>query len=697
MTSNDPSKSTPLSKRNLATFRRVLPALADALANRRPAWPVVDAAGDVDAERNGQRLYGEGGRALVGQQLARFLASPNRGLAGAPDLEAYDSDVRRFHDRLLGDAAAAGIRFMPRPLERSAYFLIVFGVGMGMHLETLAAEMAPTVMVVLEPDLDLLRLSLDHCDWTRIADALEARGGRLIVLTESEPDALALSLREELRAANPCALDGFAYFVHTTSPLFQSVMKAMGDHKNFGALFFRHLGFLYDESIMLSNAYRNLSTGKATLYRQPADARSDWPVLLVGAGPSLDAEMETIKRLAERAVVISCGTALRPLLKNGVAPDFHAEIENINVEQPIAQAASEFGLSAVTLVAAATVQTTVPAFFGRAVLCFRPSVSPFPLFAGTLRHCLRHPEPAVINLALSFVQEMGFRAFYFFGVDLGVRKIGGEHHSRDAYHFTEGAYVEETDYAYELTVPANKGGTSMTSEFLFRTAEHLTRAMRAFATGRRYVNCSDGMLIDGAAPGVGAEVTLPEPACPKAHEIARLLGQLDLYDETAFQRAWNVERLETAAARLFDALDGILGVGADMTDRRHLARLMTVLQSRVTEAEIAADPPAHTVMAMVRGSIFSAVLIFEYYRNRAAGTEAQAAFQEIGKRAFADHLARMRAYLGHILAHPSELPPEPAPYAGPPVRIDLGAGISRLSACPCGSGQPYKRCHGASF
>merc|ERR1711975_122901 len=48
---------------------------------------------------------------------------------------------------------------------------------------------------------------------------------------------------------------------------------------------------------------------------------------MVGNGPSIDASIDTIKEYQDKAIIISCGTALQVLHRYGIKPDFHAEIE----------------------------------------------------------------------------------------------------------------------------------------------------------------------------------------------------------------------------------------------------------------------------------------------------------------------------------------------------------------------------------
>ena len=59
------------------------------------------------------------------------------------------------------------------------------------------------------------------------------------------------------------------------------------------------------------------------------------PVFVVGNGPSLDSSLAFLKKNSDDIIIISCGTAIRALLKNNIKPDLHIEMERIPELVPI--------------------------------------------------------------------------------------------------------------------------------------------------------------------------------------------------------------------------------------------------------------------------------------------------------------------------------------------------------------------------
>ena len=85
------------------------------------------------------------------------------------------------------------------------------------------------------------------------------------------------------------------------------------------------LGFYFDETVMITNTFENLHSGDAQMTRFSRSKIRSNPVFIVASGPSLDKDIEWIKKNQDKAVVFACGSAIMPLLRNGIQPDFSVE------------------------------------------------------------------------------------------------------------------------------------------------------------------------------------------------------------------------------------------------------------------------------------------------------------------------------------------------------------------------------------
>lgn len=55
----------------------------------------------------------------------------------------------------------------------------------------------------------------------------------------------------------------------------------------------------------------------------------DIPAFIVGAGPSLDKNIEELKRAKNRGFIIACDTAVKPLLAHGIVPDLYVLVDGL--------------------------------------------------------------------------------------------------------------------------------------------------------------------------------------------------------------------------------------------------------------------------------------------------------------------------------------------------------------------------------
>ena len=106
------------------------------------------------------------------------------------------------------------------------------------------------------------------------------------------------------------------------------------------------------------------------------------PAFIVGSAPSLDESIDVIKRYKDRAIIISCGTALGVLLGNGITPDFHVEMENTpEILDVIAYQSKTYDISPVRLVASYTVAPKIADHFSTAIYYLRANLSPAAIFS----------------------------------------------------------------------------------------------------------------------------------------------------------------------------------------------------------------------------------------------------------------------------------------------------------------------------
>ncbi len=535
-----------LFSRNLTLFRRHFPALAAQLEtweSQAKLVPVGD--DDWDISRHGVRLYGMGAKAYARQQLDNPDPACYRALHTDRLLPSYaDRTGREFHRFIHQQIAEDDATLMARPLSSQAYHVVSLGLGLGLHLSPLQEMTQCRSLVVVETDLDHLFYSLHVTDWQALFDRLD----HLALVTTPQRDHAIAAIQAAVAQA-PSLLDGTRLLLHTPSI----------DHAAIGNGFAadaeavcRGLGFMDDDVRMVRNSYLNLKNPAVVLWQHSRRSR-DWPVMIVGSGPSLDGMIDDVRRNAPHALVVAAGTATPTLLRHGIVPDFCTFLENVAWQYDEIQLyADEFPeeFKQIILLAPDTIDPRIPPLFHRAVLAMRPGLASERLF-GT--EALRAPNigPTVANTALSLFLGAHFRTLIFFGLDMGARDAT-RHHAATAPQMR--GEIALSSQSMSIPVRGNLGGTVLSSYDLQWTRTVLEETLAHAVPPPQVRNCSDGARIKGAQPCLAKKLMLEAPPTTKAEAIADVLKEFKPYNPQDFDRAWDPQRLETQLTALGDQL-----------------------------------------------------------------------------------------------------------------------------------------------
>jgi hypothetical protein len=405
-------------------------------------------------------------------------------------------------------------------------YLFVFGVGLGYHIPDLVAETSARHIVLIEPVAEFLLHSLSVIDWNEVVATADERGIAFYFVLDSDPDNIARQVEGIISREGNTFLEGSFFCAHYYSwQLKQTYILLKERLKNF----YISMGFFEDELEMVRNCVRNLERWPFHLIESRPFREQNLPVFILGAGPSIDKDFPEIRRLRDRVIVISCGTALSILLKNGIRPDIHCELERGELTYTILSGVhDEYGFDGITLIASTTIDPRVSELFDKRWYFFRAGLSPTTLLRneGTP---LYGADPLVCNAAFSAAAYLGFTEIYLFGIDL-AQKQKGRHHAKDSVYFKE----EHTDLdeiyvkRFDRKVPGNFGGTVETFWAFDMGRQMLSQVQRSLRTN--LVNCSDGAKIYGAKPKVAASVTLPDILPRREDVLARVEAQMPTFE-----------------------------------------------------------------------------------------------------------------------------------------------------------------------
>jgi len=547
-------------EQSIEAFRRAgMGAIVDAAAARQGgAYRLQGTAarGDLNLyDANGNALYKPDALTAAYNQIDGFRRNPTRHLIQAPGPSpkrnlAGDRFIADIYEK-LGNVA---VNSVPTP---DAGGFVCFGLGLGIHLPLVLQMFETRDLVIYETDPDLIYWSLHALPWAGIFRAVEGRGGTVTLVAKGDPDSAASEIVFALRGANAALVDGSYFLTHLDAQHNRAVLDRVAAKSK---LLEVSSGFLEDEILMFRNTWANLKRHDWKLFRDGPKGGLSAPALIVGSGPSVDEAIPLIKQLAGRALVFSGGSSLRVLLRHGITPDFHCEMENTtDMADMLAATAADHDFGETVLIGGNPIDPRIAAMFKRRVLYFRPATTGARVFSPDAE-ALHLAAPTAINTAARAAIGFGVRDIWLFGLDLGSRHgdlQGDRHHSRDSqYYATDDPYWRAGTGMEAIDIPAaaNFGGTAYTTPS-FQYAQMFFTRLFETAPQCRVLNFSDGIALPGARPAKPDDAPVDAPLLDRAGMVEDLLCDLPQPDSDDLFLEVCVEGYRRALGQWFDRLE----------------------------------------------------------------------------------------------------------------------------------------------
>ncbi|GAB6052946.1 hypothetical protein JCM17960_17660 [Magnetospira thiophila] len=497
--------------RNVAVFQHYFPALWKSLSAL--AW--VPEAGVPDNIALGdKKLYENGAVRDTQDQLAAYFADPDRfHLSNLEQLNVspvFNRTMKDISD--FWDARVPAAQRTEWPCCDTGY-CFVFGLGLGHHIGPLLERTACQNLLIVEPLPQFILQSMTCIDWGALWESAVGRGQRIFLISGGTPDQNARQLLRFVALNGRTFLEGSYAYQHYPS---WELTETHDQFKTRMRTTQAGVGFFEDELLTLENSGDNIMDRSFKIIGARPPLAQPLPVILVGSGPSLDQDLPKLKKLADRAIILSCGSALGILLKNGIRPDAHVENENTSpTVKNLTQWRDTYGFEDIALIASTGIPPTLTDLFDRVWFYFRPGLSCSRLFHNGIP-ALPSAAPLVANAAFDAALSLGFRELYLFGIDCG-RRPNQAHHARDAAileegynNFLPGMSSQRVEDSFHIPVPGNFGGRAETSWVHNSSRMNFQVGLAAFPEAQAF-NCADGAQIPGCRPRAAATVDLPPP------------------------------------------------------------------------------------------------------------------------------------------------------------------------------------------
>lgn len=412
--------------------------------------------------------------------------------------------------------------------------MLMYGVGLGYQISYLYEQCRPNLFFIIEPNFDLFYASLFTFDWYSLLEYINKENLVIHIFLGQDKDEIIQDITVASARIGSYLSSASVGFWHYKS---NEILELITRTKREFFFLVSGWGFFDDNIIAMSHTIANVRNNIPFLVKDKMLDQhwEDVPIFIVGNGPSLDAEIDTLKRYQENVIILSCGSALSALHRAGIKPDIHVQVERTKIVPDSHQLLNdEKYLKDILFLSVDVIHPDCANQFDRVGLAFKgyePGVSFLKMNSpiASQRDILGSVNPLVGNTGLATACRLGFKRAYLFGIDNGY-KNDGHHHSKFSFYFDEEGkskekLSEQVSKKSKYLVPGNFGGEVETTNMMIHSKTVMERLIGGYQEVHVY-NCSDGAKINGAIPLPHGKLVIDSVRLDKSALLGNIIGDI---------------------------------------------------------------------------------------------------------------------------------------------------------------------------
>lgn len=378
-------------------------------------------------------------------------------------------------------------------------YLIVFGTGLGYHIQWLIERFDIYNLHIIDLDPELIKPSMYTLNWKKIYEYFK-RPGRSLSFTVGVNDAAGVldDIVNTARNINPGIPIITMFYEHYENDQINIVKESLaGEYDSIikGPWTFD----LIFEGIQYST--KNIENGIPAYYAD-LKVKEEIPAFLIAAGPSLDDTVTFIKEHQDKAVIIAVGAVLKKLKQEGIKPDFVIEVED-KKDNVYYRHQFQYDTDYYKDLFMMFIHHAYPEVFnlsGKSGMYINGGHLSMNLFKNIPVFNFFGLGSTVSEAALVFALSLGFKSIYLFGLDLGY-KDPQKHHATGTIHYDKDFKFYKQTFANYIKVKGNLRDFVFTERFFSMSKiaiQNIIRTQKPEDT--KIYNTSDGVYIEGTIP-----------------------------------------------------------------------------------------------------------------------------------------------------------------------------------------------------
>lgn len=430
-----------------------------------------------------------------------------------------ERENRKWYLNSRYDTAFAAAVYAGRYQIRTYGTYFVFGFSDGRHVREFLKKCDDTNHIVIcEPSVEIFE---ECCEQSDISDILEDKRVRFYIpdVTDSIEDIMKKNLQySDFTFTEFCILPGYDILFHEECEEFQNlIIERLRDEavKKGTSLSFQRViprNTLYNMKHTIRT--RNIGQIREALEECPLE---DIPAVIVCAGPSLDKNIQELKKIQGKALIIVVDAALRAVLRAGIHPDLVCTVD----PNPPERFFTDLDLRGLTWCCENASKPEIIRKYGERVYYFGYFEKGWNQMISEM---LGYGFPvlptggSVSSIAFAMALYFGFRKIVFMGQDLAF--TGGKSHTSGI----EGALGDNDKYIKSRCLMEVEGidGTMLQTDFqMWYYKQWFEKAIRDGGDRMRVIDATEGgAKIEGTENMKMSEVVAGE--CPAEFDFRKI-------------------------------------------------------------------------------------------------------------------------------------------------------------------------------
>lgn len=198
---------------------------------------------------------------------------------------------------------------------------IIFGIGLGIHLPLIHQKIKSNIYLIIEPNLEIFRLSLFVTDYTKIA-----LDSKIIFSIADETSIFSELFQKFLNEAY--IFNHYLKFFKLTegfNPYIQNIQNTLISQDHLCYSYHRIFQTIYRTNKYIKEDFKILNLHELVHTKFP-----DKPILVLAAGPSLQKNIDFVKLNQGKFIIIAIYATMPLLEKNNIKPDIITQYDSQN-------------------------------------------------------------------------------------------------------------------------------------------------------------------------------------------------------------------------------------------------------------------------------------------------------------------------------------------------------------------------------